>query len=122
MFEDARYRWDRDPDDGEYELQFDRFESTTNHHDQGVFLIVDTEKCLDEEGRFVGDVILSTADVPDLNPDDPATTKIYDGIIEDNKIKAMTFDQEKSKNRHEKFQGRLDRLHADTDTGSEMGH
>lgn len=113
-FDDAFYRWDHEPADGEYEFQFDRFESTGDYHDQVVFIIVDTER--DED---IGDVMLPTADVPNLDTDDPATTRIFHGTVEDSEVIDMTYDQELSEQRHEKAQKEFDRLFSDTDDENE---
>lgn len=113
-FDDAFYHWDRDPADGEYEFQFDRFESTGDYHDQAVFIIVDTES-----DEVIGDVMLSTADVPDLDSDDSATTRIYHGTVEDSEVVDMTHNQELSEQRYEKAQKEFDRLLSDTDDENE---
>lgn len=110
MFDDGFYRWDRDPADGEYELQFDRFESTDDYHDHAVFIIVDTETDKD-----IGDVMLPTTDVPDLDSNDRATTMIYHGIVEDGEVVDMKYDQELSKERHKQAKEEFDQLFSDTD-------
>lgn len=92
MFEYAHYRWKDDPADGEYELQFDRFETSEreNPNNQVVLLIVD-------ETGFVGDVVLPTADVPEITPDEQVGTAIFCGTIRDGEIVALTYDPELTK-------------------------
>lgn len=105
-FDEAHYRWQEDPNDGEYELQFDRFESN-----KAVLLIVDRE--IDE---IVGQVVLPANDVPGLDPDDPITTRIFYGIIEDSEIVDITYDPELSEQRHKKAQQQLDDLFRDDES------
>lgn len=105
MFDDAHYRWKDDPVEGEYELQFDIFETSKNgnYHDRAVLLIVD------EEGG-VGDVVLPTADIPGIEPEEAGTTAIFHGVIEDGEIVELTHGPELSKKRHKKAQKRHDRV------------
>lgn len=111
------YNWKYEPDDGEYELQFDRFETSADgdRHDLAILLIADTDKDLREEGRLVGDVAYPTVDVPEMDRNSPATTRIYHAIIEDNEIAKMTYKPEISKQRHEEAQKQYDRLTGKTD-------
>jgi hypothetical protein len=111
------YNWKHEPDDGEYELQFDRFESSADgdRYDLTIFLIIDTEKDLGEEGRFVGDVAYPTADISSTDLDEPNMTRIFHAIIKDSEIVEMTYKPEVSQQRHEEAQERLDRMHGNTD-------
>lgn len=112
MFDDAHYRWDHDPADGEYEFQFDRFETTEDYHDQAVFIIVDTEN---EED--IGDIILPTANVPDLSPDD-ASGGIYIGTIEDSSIVNMTYDPDRTEQQRQDIKQLYDQVRATSDDES----
>lgn len=117
MTDYPRYRWKDDPADGEYELYFDRFESTADgdYHDLAILEIVDMKKDIGEEGQFVGDVAYPTADVPGMDRGSPATTRIYHATIEDNAIIEMTYKPELSEQFHEEAQQQYDRLTRNTD-------
>lgn len=112
MFEDAHYRWKDNPVDGEYELQFDRFEtsSSSDHYDKAVLLIAKT----DTTGT-VGDVTLRTAAVPALDPDEPNMTRIFHATIEKGKIVEMNYDPELSQQRHEEAKDLYNSLVGNTD-------
>jgi hypothetical protein len=110
------YRWNDDPDNGEYELQFDRFEPTTEtYRGSVVFLIVDTDKDLREEERIIGNVTYRTETVPEIDPDEPATTRIFHATIKDSKIVEMTYKPEISEQRHEEAKKRYNRLTGKTE-------
>lgn len=114
MFDDAHYRWKHEPDDGEYELQFDRFETSErgDYHDQVVLLIVD-------EGEGVGDVVLPTADVPGIESEEAGTTAIFYGRVEDSEVVDLTYDPELSEQRHKEAQSRHDRVQSPPDEDSD---
>ncbi|RRJ27580.1 hypothetical protein [Halocatena pleomorpha] len=109
-FDEAHYRWYDEPDDGEYEIQFDRFESN-----KAVFLIVDQE--IDD---IIGQAVFHVENVPDLNSGDSITTRIFHGMVKDREVIDMTYDSELSEQRHEKTQQQLDDLFQDNE--SETGH
>ena len=111
------YNWKHEPDDGEYELQFDRFGSSADgdRYDLTMLLIVDTEKNLGEEEEIVGDVAYPIADIPSADPDEPNMTRIYHATIEDNEIVEMTHDPELSEKRHEEINELHERVRATSD-------
>lgn len=115
------YNWKYEPDDGEYELQFDRFESSADgdRYDLTILLIADEEKDRGEEGRLVGDVAYPTTDIPGLNPDEQNMTMIFHGTIEDGEIIEMTHDAELSEKRHEEGKKLHDRAFGKTDDESD---
>lgn len=100
MFEDASYRWKDDPDDGNYEFQFDRFESSPEgeyNNDQAVLLIATEEDKTD----LVGQIILSTAEVPEIERDDTVRTAIFHGVIEDGSVIELRYDSKLTEQRIE---------------------
>lgn len=112
MFEDAHYRWQDGPIEGEYELQFDHFETSEGgtRYDKAVLLIAETDTV-----GTVGRVILRTAAVPGLDRDEPNMTRIYHTTIEDGEIVALDYDSELSEQRHEKAQQEYDSIFGNTD-------
>ncbi|UPM43723.1 hypothetical protein [Halocatena salina] len=81
-FDGAQYWWEEDPDNGEYELQFDRFESN-----KAVLLVVD-----EAEEWPIGDIVLPAASVPELDPDDAVGTAVFHGTIEDGELIEIAYD------------------------------
>lgn len=110
MFEDAHYRWREEPNDGEYELQFDRFESLEDDHDHTVLLIVDTE-----EDELIGQVTGSTEDVPGIDPEDAVRGAIFHGRVESGEIIDIRYDPERTEQRIEEVQERYERIRSTPD-------
>ncbi|RRJ28784.1 hypothetical protein [Halocatena pleomorpha] len=109
-FEDAHYRWKDEPVDGEYELQFDRFEMGDERYEQAVLLIVSKEN-----RETIGHVVLPTTDVPHINPHESTKTKIYHGKLKDAEIVELKYDSELSKQRHKEGVEALEYLQGKTD-------
>lgn len=108
--------------DGEYEFQFDRFESTDDYHDRVVFLTVDTEKSLNKDERFVGDVVLPTADIPEIDSNDAVGTAIFHGTVEDNELVELVYNPELTEQRITEAEEQYERIRAtpndnNTDSG-----
>lgn len=116
MFDDAYYRWKDDPVEGEYELQFDHFDSSAegDHYDQAVLLIAETDIV-----GTVGRVVLRTDVVPGLDRDEPNMTRIYHATLEDGEIVEMNYDPELSEQRHEEAKKRYNRIFRNTDDESD---
>lgn len=110
MFEDAHYRWREEPDDGEYELQFDRFESLEDHHDQICLLVVD-----EAEDWPIGDVVIPTDDVPEIAPDDTIGTAIFRATIEDGTLVALEYDPELTEQGIKEAEERYERIRSTPD-------
>jgi hypothetical protein len=114
MFEDAHYRWKDGPVEGEYELQFDRFESSGGADDDQAVLII-----VNEEKSGVGEVILSTTDVPGIDQEEAVGTAIFYGILENRELVRLTYDSELSEQRQEKARKLHDRVRSDSDDENE---
>lgn len=109
MFEYDHYRWKHDPNDGEYELQFDRFETSPDgdyRDDQAVLLIADKE----DKTELIGQVILPTADVPEIERDNTVRTAIFHGTIKDGKITELRYEPELTEQRIEEARERHNRV------------
>jgi hypothetical protein len=117
VFEDAHYRWSDGPVDGEYELQFDRFETSSggDRYDKAILLIAEKETT-----GTVGDVTLQTAEVPALDPDKPNMTRIFHSIIENGEIVDMNYDPELSEQRHEEINELHERVRAASDDENDI--
>ncbi len=109
MFDEAHYRWKGDPDDGTYELQFDRFELN-----KAVLLIVDRE--IDD---IVGQVVLPADDVPGIEPDDSGGGAILHGVVEDEEIIEMTYDPELTEQRRAELKDLQEQTRSSSDNNNE---
>lgn len=111
-FDNAQYWWEEDPDDGEYELQFDRFESN-----KAVLLVND-----EAEEWPIGDIVLPAASVPELDPDDAVGTAIFHGTIEDGELTEIAYDSTLTEQRITEAEEQDERVRAssaDESTGTD---
>ncbi|UPM43105.1 hypothetical protein [Halocatena salina] len=112
MFDDAYYSWQEEPDDGEYELQFDHFESIDSYHDHAGLFIVDKKE------RPLGDITVPTAEVPEIDPDDVVRTAIFHGSVEDGELTTLRYDPELTEQRRKEAEELSKRVQGETDDGS----
>ncbi|WP_248910531.1 hypothetical protein [Halocatena marina] len=105
MFDDAHYRWRDEPDDGEYELQFDRFESN-----KAVLLVVDKT-----EDWPIGDIVLPATDTPGIDPDNAVRTAIFHGTIDGSELVELVYDPQITEQRIREAEERYERVRATPD-------
>lgn len=112
MFENAYYNWREEPDDGEYELQFDHFESSADgyYHDHAALLVVE-----DNEEWPIGDVTVPIEETPEIEPEDRVGTAIFRGMIEDNKLIALEYDSELTEQGTKEARKSSERVRASSD-------
>lgn len=110
MFEDAYYNWREEPDDGEYELQFDRFESLDSYHDHVYLLVVD-----DPEGWPIGDITIPVEETPEIEPEDRVGTAIFRGMIEDKELVTLEYNSKLTEQGIEEARKSSERVRATSD-------